>query len=233
MRLFSSFSNNIESKKEALDLQISAEIEENQNNSLFRRSVTTEKKSWKKPLGPRKKKVAAAKIVKTQQQLSGGEHAEEQSIAKKTKDTKVNLCWRKLEKLPGGAPRRHSPLSQTRGRRERDLRALHGLLFHYLRFRDCFAISWLLTVYGDEASLLLARVGIFFWLRQNSPRCSRSGSWSSRSRAGKTGQCGVRPRGGNILVDLFGIWTFSQFFRWVYPNPNLKSESCQYPNFAF
>lgn len=42
-----------------------------------------------------------------------------------------------------------------------------------------------------EASLLLARVGIFFLLL-----------WQN-SRAGKTGQCGVRPRRGNILSTIF------------------------------
>ena len=61
-------------------------------------------------------------------------------------------------------------------------------------------LAWNSVILITTTSLLLARVGIFFWLRQNSPRCSRSGSWSSRSRAGKTGQCGVRHGGDNILL---------------------------------
>ena len=58
----------------------------------------------------------------------------------------------------------------------------------------------------------------------------------SRARAGKTGQCGVRPRGGNILaLSTFGIWTsFSLSFQlgyFVISNPQV-SLSIPYPYFV-
>lgn len=91
----------------------------------FQRSVTTEKKGRKKPLGPRKKSCSSQNRQDTTTvgaKACGAEHRE------KTKDTKVNLCWRKLEKLPGGVSRRHSPLSaKSRTERARLHRALHGV----------------------------------------------------------------------------------------------------------
>ena len=105
-------------------LQKKLEIE-SQNNSLFREVWQQKKKGRKKPLGPRKKSCSSQNRQDTTTvgaKACGAEHRE------KTKDTKVNLCWRKLEKLPGGVSRRHSPLSaKSRTERARLHRALHGV----------------------------------------------------------------------------------------------------------